>query len=743
MRTVFNVFVNARGSIVETEIAELIATAMLDLGHEVVFPAPGLPEAHRNTVNLVVAPHEFFHLQPDRTERELLRAAKASVSIGIEQPGTSWFELGTHYASLGSTVLDISPYAIAELNRRGLDATHLQLGYHPSWDRWGGDPSRLRHKDLLFLGSMTERRSRFLGDAAPLLWDYETDIRLFEFNRLMSKPQANFVTGAEKWQLLADSRALLNVHRNDVPYFEWVRVLEAVTNGCLVVTEASTDYGPLIAGEHLLATPYEALGAYAASLLADEPLRQEITTAAYDFIRTKLELTSLLAPICETLSEQAARPAQLARSAPNYRSSFERHPATKGELLEATSTGELRIRKRIKDLRDSEAELAQTHEAPLRFGDEQNQEVTTSSAWDGFEAQVTVLVTSNNNHDFIGESVASVMASEGISAEIVIVDNGSQDSSVSLIRSMMRDHPECPMMLIANSANAGVGTARDTGFGVARTERVFVLDAESYVFPSALRKLSGALDRAPDAAFAYGIIACPGESGIISHLAWDIERLLEGNYIDAMAMLRRSVWEQVGGFGAFCSLRPWADYELWLRIAACGWEAAFVPELLASRQVLGVSQQDAVELDTEVLEHGALRRLPAPPLSHADDDNEPAIKFRSDDGTLFEKESGTSAEPMETRVVQTPSDLDDNPRILALEAEVGVLRQRVKQREAAMAVLNRRLVALERLDHGGAGILEHATALEDELERLRQTRMFRWSALLRRVYTQARRVAGV
>jgi hypothetical protein len=52
-------------------------------------------------------------------------------------------------------------------------------------------------------------------------------------------------------------------------------------------------------------------------------------------------------------------------------------------------------------------------------------------------------------------------------------------------------------------------------------------------------------------------------------------------------------------------------------------------------------------------------------------------------------------------------------------------------------------VALERLDHGGAGILEHAIALEDELERLRQTRMFRWSEFLRRVYTQARRVAGV
>ena len=132
-----------------------------------------------------------------------------------------------------------------------------------------------------------------------------------------------------------------------------------------------------------------------------------------------------------------------------------------------------------------------------------------------------------------------------------------------------------------------------------------------------------------------------------------------------------------------------------------------------------------------------------PPCQHPDDDNTLAITVRSNDGTLSEKRIGTLAEPMETRVVQTTSNPDDNPRILALEAEVGVLRQRVKQRETALAVLNRRLVALERLDHGGAGILEHAIALEDELGRLRQTRMFRWSALLRRVYSKVRRVAGV
>ena len=290
-----------------TEIAAVLAAALSDLGYETTFPAPGLPERGRDRVNIVVAPHEFFPLKRRRAESELLAAAEASVVVGVEQPGTSWFEIGTRYASVAAAVLDISPYAVEELRSRGLQATHLQLGYHPSLDRWGGDPASPRDTDLLFLGSLTPRRDKILSEASPLLWDCKADIRLFEFPRPMSKPRGNFVVSEEKWDLLASSRVMLNIHRDEVPYFEWVRVLEAVINGCLVVSERSSDYGPLVPGKHLVAVPPETLGAYALGIMSDEPLRAEMASEAYEFARSKLELTSLLEPICAEMEVAAAR----------------------------------------------------------------------------------------------------------------------------------------------------------------------------------------------------------------------------------------------------------------------------------------------------------------------------------------------------------------------------------------------------------------------------------------------------
>jgi len=611
----YHVYVSDRGNIFMTEIAALLAAALADLGYRTVFPAPGLPERARDRVNLVVAPHEFFSLQEGCGERRLLEAAEASICVGVEQPGTEWFDLGTHYASAGSMVLDISPYAVAELRRLGLDAHHLQLGYHPSWDQWGGQAARPRPTDLLFLGSFTPRRDEILSEAAPLLWDCRSDIRLFEFPRPMTEPRSRFVTARDKWDLLASSRMLLNIHASETPYFEWVRVLEAVSNGCLVVSESSTDYGPLVPGEHLIAAPADLLGSYAASLLTDEPLRAELAAAAYDFVRTKLEFTSLLAPVCALVERVEREAAQVLvhRRTVGFRPPEAPVGPPIDPVLAAILETERQERIRVKELLDSETQLVQQVEAlqaRVRYGDAEHVDVTTTSTWDDFVPDVTVLVTSYNYCRFITEAMESVMASVGAAAELIVVDDHSQDDSVEAVCRLMESADWFPTMLLARAANGGVGAARNFGIARARSDRIFMLDADNLIYPTTLATLSAALDEAPDTAFSYGIIAKVGQPGLLSHLPWDVQRLTVGNYIDAMAMIRRSALDELEGYDAYFSLRGWEDYDFWLRLAGIGGYGTFVPEFVGSYRVHATSRQQTVGLDTETLIREFRERYP-------------------------------------------------------------------------------------------------------------------------------------
>lgn len=600
----YHVYVSERGNVFMKEIAAVLAAALGDLGYETVFPSPGLPERHGDRVNLVVAPHEFFPLQREHPRDALLRAADASVCVGVEQPGTEWFELGSEYAARGPLALDISRYAAAELSRRGLQAVHLQLGYHPSWDLWGGRPRSLRPTDVLFLGSLTDRRERLLSEAAGLLWDARVDWRLFEFPRPMTTPRARFVAGADKWELLATSRMLLNIHRNDVPYLEWVRVLEAVTNGCLVLTEVSTDYGPFLPGEHLVALPAEALAASASSFLLDEELRTDITTNAYEFLRSKLELTALLTPICSLLEDHRYRTSPSRTSFTSQQPTGAPPAPSRSPFLETVLDTERKVHARVKELLDGETQLIQAVEAlqsRLAHGDPDHVDITTTRAWESSQPTVSVVLTSYNYADYVLDAIESVAASVGVEPELVIVDDHSQDDSVDRLARWLQANASFPAMLVARAANAGVSVARNVGISHARAGLIFVLDADNFVFPTTLSKLSRALSEDPDAAFAYGIIAKRGEPGLLSHLPWMVERLTHSNYIDAMALIRRSTLSQVGLYDGQLSLQGWEDYELWLRVAAAGLTGAFVPEPVGIYRVHSTSRQQTVNLDTAPL----------------------------------------------------------------------------------------------------------------------------------------------
>ena len=72
-----------------------------------------------------------------------------------------------------------------------------------------------------------------------------------------------------------------------------------------------------------------------------------------------------------------------------------------------------------------------------------------------------------------------------------------------------------------------------------------------------------------------------GPRDLKSWLAWDPYRLRYGNYIDAMAMLRKSVVEEAGGYTSDRRLYGWEDFALWCALADRGLRGRAVPAIVA------------------------------------------------------------------------------------------------------------------------------------------------------------------
>jgi hypothetical protein len=115
----------------------------------------------------------------------------------------------------------------------------------------------------------------------------------------MTRPRPDFFMGDDKLRMLARSTLLLNLHRDASTSFEWVRALEAICNGCVVVSEHSSDFAPLVPGRHLVAGAPHRLNELARSLLEHPERVHAVRDQAYRFVRDELPMRPSAAMLVE------------------------------------------------------------------------------------------------------------------------------------------------------------------------------------------------------------------------------------------------------------------------------------------------------------------------------------------------------------------------------------------------------------------------------------------------------------
>lgn len=584
------------GNAFMTELLEAVAGAVADEGVPVSFQADRYPP-FRDGVVYVVIPHEFFELAPgggEPTPAQLRR----TVGLCVELPGTTWFAASCRHAPRLGAVVDIREGTARQLRMAGIPCTHAPLGYTEAWDHWHRDESAVRPLDVTYMGSTEGLRDEQLAGYAPTLAGRETRLLIAPAK---PKPAASpsFLLGPEKFELLRSSKTLLNLHREHAEALEWPRVLQAICNGCVVVTERSVDMAPLVPGEHLVAGRPASLAALAEFLIEDPDELRRLRLGAYDFVRAELPMSTgaqRLIEVAEGLARTRLRP-QTAAPVPDPPGPDPLEAAA--EMVEDAILPVQRAIKRVL-LETREARRA---EARAAAGDARVEVVSATSAYASAEPRVTVAISLHNYESEVGAAMRSVAGSDYEDYELLVLDDASTDDSAGAVQRFMRDHDWLPASLLRHTANEGLAGTRNTLTAHARGELVFVLDADNGVYPQALGRLVAALDADPGAAFAYPMIAAHDDRGpvwVLSRFGWDPELLVEDNFVDAMALIRRRALVDVGGYCADPRLGGWEDYDLWCQFAERGWRGVQVPELLAwyrrsGHSMLSTSASDFVE----------------------------------------------------------------------------------------------------------------------------------------------------
>ncbi len=603
------VHVSPYGNLYMREVAELLCRGFDDLGVSGTLVEHELPRHQPGVCNLVVAPHEFFTLYPSVSEAQTLEAAACSVLLNTEQPETSWFGIVLRYLRVARAVFDINSFAVGQLLERDVHAHLLLLGYHPSWDRWGGDESLQRPFDALYMGSLTERRNTALARVAPALAGRRTKFLVHDGSVPVTAASEGFVTGDAKHELLARSRVLLNVHRSTVPYFEWHRNIPAIANGCLVLTEPGESHNPLVPWEHFAVAPEESFADFVEMLLAAPEVVRRLARQAYDYVRQEVRFTDRLAvllPVCEAAATAAAP----TRHVLHYISSTASHaveeqgPLPPPKHVVVASTPAERVLKRSLMHQKRLARKIDELECRAATGADQHEEIVDNSAWAAARPDVSIVVPVYNYERYVTEALASAAGSRGIDVELVVIDDHSTDGSRAVVEKFQNDRPEVAMRVVSLSVNTGLSAVRNRALDHVRADHVFFLDADNSVYPDAIRTLHDALrDSDEHTALSYGMIRCFGEQDrLLGVFPWSVDRLVRGNYIDAMVMMRRRVLDDLGGFSLEMQNEHggWEDYEMWLRLASHGLRGEFVPTIVGSYRVHGTSMVATVNLDAQL-----------------------------------------------------------------------------------------------------------------------------------------------
>jgi glycosyltransferase involved in cell wall biosynthesis len=183
----------------------------------------------------------------------------------------------------------------------------------------------------------------------------------------------------------------------------------------------------------------------------------------------------------------------------------------------------------------------------------------------------SVIIPAFNREKYIEKSVLSVLDQDFCDFEIIVVDDGSSDTTVKLVNSITDKR----IRLFQMSHMGGPG-ARNVGIKNAVGDFIVWLDSDDVLASGALNAISNTIDLYPDADIFYGDLLIFDDDFPKRNLKTKypdfykigsiLPNLIKGNCLpNPGTAVRRSLFAKYGGFDS--RFKRCHDYQMWSRLA--------------------------------------------------------------------------------------------------------------------------------------------------------------------------------
>ena len=195
---------------------------------------------------------------------------------------------------------------------------------------------------------------------------------------------------------------------------------------------------------------------------------------------------------------------------------------------------------------------------------------------------VSVITAAYNAEKYIAESIDSVLKQSQSNFEIIVVDDGSTDSTAQIVDSFISKEPRITLI---RQKNAGVSAARNAGFANSSGKYIAYLDSDDVWKPNHLDLLLSRFEADKNFGIVHGDCEEINEQSLKTDIHYHGHEgyllnniLMGGKWINGPSgsLVSREAVKAVGGFDT--DLSNGEDLDFFIRIAAMNYQIGRVSE---------------------------------------------------------------------------------------------------------------------------------------------------------------------